>query len=160
MYALAYLLRVKGDPEGALRMCHEVLALRGPNLPDAHPMVAATLQVEGLSLMDLGRAREAEPPLRESLELRRKTLPPGHWLVAAAESSLGACVGARGRYGEAEGLLLRGYEGLRASRGDAHTLTVDARRRLVTLYKAWGKSDKAREYEAPVGQSAPGSGPR
>jgi serine/threonine protein kinase/tetratricopeptide (TPR) repeat protein len=160
MYALAYLLRVKGDPEGALRMCHEVLALRGPNLPDGHPMVAATLQVEGLSLMDLGRAREAEPFFRESLELRRRSLPPGHWLVAAAESSLGACLGARGRYGEAEGLLLRGYEGLKASRGDAHPLTIDTRRRLVTLYKAWGKPDRAREYEAPVGQSAHRSSPR
>jgi serine/threonine protein kinase/tetratricopeptide (TPR) repeat protein len=160
MYALAYLLRVKGDPEGALRMCREVLALRGPNLPNAHPMVAATLQVEGLSLMDLGRAREAEPLLRESLQLRRRSLPPGHWLIAAAESSLGACLVARGRYAEAEGYLLHGYEGLKASRGDAHALTVDARRRLVMLYKAWGKPAKTREYEATLGQAAAGSGPR
>jgi serine/threonine protein kinase/tetratricopeptide (TPR) repeat protein len=148
MYALSYLLRAKGDPGGAVRLCREVLALRGPNLPDAHPMVAATLQVEGLSLMDLHRVPEAEPLLRESLDLRRRSLPPGHWLIAAAESSLGACLVARGRFGEAEGYLLRGYEGLKTSRGDAHALTVDARRRLVTLYKVWGKPDKAREYEA------------
>ncbi len=151
MYALAYLLRVKGDPEGAASLCREVLALRGRVLPDAHPMVAAVLQVEGLSLIDLGKASEAEPLLRESLDLRRQSLPPGHWLIAAAESSLGACLVARGRYAEAEGLLLSGHQGLKASRGDAHTLTVDARRRLVTLYNAWGKPEKAAAYESGSG---------
>jgi serine/threonine-protein kinase len=160
MYALAFLLRAKGDPEGAARLCREVLALRGRVLPDGHPMVAAVLLVEGLSLMDLGRAREAEPLLRESLDLRRRSLPPGHWLIATAESALGACLVARGRFGEAEGLLLRGYEGLKASRGDAHTLTGDARRRLVTLYKAWGKPDKAWEYEALMSPSEHRSTPR
>lgn len=53
-------------------------ALRGRVLPEAHPMVAATMQVEGLSLMDLGQASEAEPLFRESSELRRQSLPPGH----------------------------------------------------------------------------------
>jgi tetratricopeptide (TPR) repeat protein len=143
MYALAYLLRTKGDPEGAARLCREVLALRGRVLPDEHPMVAATLQVEGLSLMDLGRPREAEPPLRQSLELRRKVLPPGHWLIAASESALGACLAARGRFREAERLLLHGYESLKASRGERHERTVEARQRLVALYEAWNRPDRA-----------------
>jgi tetratricopeptide (TPR) repeat protein len=150
MYALAYLLRAKGDPEGAARLCREVLALRGRVLPDVHPMVATMLQVEGLSLMDLGRAREAEPVLRESLELRRRALPAGHWLIASSESALGACLTARGRYPEAQTLLLRSYEGLRASRGDAHAGTVEARQRLVSLYAAWGKPEKAREWRPKV----------
>jgi len=66
-YALAGLLRTKHDPEGAVRECRQVLALRGRVLPDTHPMVAATQLVLGLALLDLGRAREAEPILRESL---------------------------------------------------------------------------------------------
>jgi serine/threonine-protein kinase len=151
MYALAYLLRAKGDPEGAARLCREVLALRGRVLPDAHPMVAATLQVEGLSLMDLGRARQAEPLLRESLDLRRRALPPGHWLIAASESALGACLVARGRFREAEGFLLHGYEGLRVSRGESHERTVEARRRLVTLYEAWNRPDRAAAWRVSGG---------
>jgi hypothetical protein len=96
--------------------------------------------------MDLGRAREAEPLLRESLELRQRALPPGHWLIAASESALNACLLARGQYGKSEAFLLRGYEGLRASRGDAHKRTVEARSRFVALYEAWGRPDRAAAF--------------
>jgi serine/threonine-protein kinase len=143
MYALAYLLRAKGDHEGAAGLSRDVLALRGRLLPDGHPMVAGTMQILGLSLVDLGRAREAEPLLRESLDLRRKALPPGHWLVSSSESVLGACLTAEGRYAEAEKLLLRAHTGLESSRGRDHARTVEARRRLVALYEAWGRPDRA-----------------
>jgi len=143
MYALAYLLRAKRDHEGAARLGRDILALRGRVLPDAHPMVAGAMQVLGMSLMDLGRAGEAEPVLRESLELRRRSLPPGHWLVASAESSLGSCLTAQRRFREAEPLLLHGFEGLKAARGEGHELTAEARRRLVGLYEAWGRPDRA-----------------
>lgn len=98
--------------------------------------------------MDLGRAREAEPLLRESLELRQRALPPGHWLIAASEIALGACLVADRRFGEAEALLLRGYEGLRASRGDAHERTIEARSRIIALYEAWGRPDRAAAFRA------------
>jgi serine/threonine-protein kinase len=143
MYALAYLLRAKRDHEGAARLGREILALRGRVLPDAHPMVAGAMQVLGMSLVDLGRPREAEPLLRESLELRRRALPAGHWLIASAESSLGSCLTAAGRFREAEPHLLHGLEGLKAARGEGHELTVEARRRLVALYEAWDRPDRA-----------------
>jgi serine/threonine protein kinase/Tfp pilus assembly protein PilF len=143
MYALAYLLRAKGDHEGAARLGRDILALRGRSLADAHPMVAGAMQILGMSLMDLGRAGEAEPLLRESLRLRRRALPPGHWLVASAESTLGACLTAERRFPEAEALLLRAHAGLEASRGQDHERTVEARQRLVTLYEAWGRPDRA-----------------
>jgi tetratricopeptide (TPR) repeat protein len=148
MYALAYLLRAKGDHEGAARLGREILALRGRVLPDAHPMVAGAMQVLGTSLMDLGRAGEAEPVLRESLKLRRGALPRGHWLIASAESTLGSCLTAERRFPEAEPLLLRGFEGLKATRGEGHDLTQDARRRLVALYEAWGRPDRAAAWRA------------
>ena len=132
-----------GDAEAAFRECQQVLALRGRVLPEGHPMVAAALQVAGLSLLDLGRAHEAEPPLRESLELRRKALPPGHWLVASSESVLGACLTAERRFPEAEALLLRAHAGLLSSRGPDHERTVEARQRLVALYEAWGRPGRA-----------------
>jgi serine/threonine protein kinase len=147
-YALASLLRARGDAEGALRECRQVLALRGRVLPDAHPMVAAVQQIAGLALLDLGRAREAEPLLRESLRLRRQALPPGHWLIASSESVLGACLTAEGQYREAEGLLLRAHTGLESSRGRDHARTAEARRRLVELYEAWGRPDRASAWKS------------
>jgi tetratricopeptide (TPR) repeat protein len=145
-YALAGLLRRRGDPEGALALSRQVLALRGRTLPDGHPMVAASLQTAGLSLMDLGRAREAEPLLRESLALRRRVLPPDHWLLASAESVLGACLTAEHRYREAEALLLHAAASLEASRGGSHERTVEARKRLVALYEAWGRPQRAASW--------------
>jgi non-specific serine/threonine protein kinase/serine/threonine-protein kinase len=149
MYALAYLLRAKHDPEGAARLGREVLALRGRTLPDTHPMLAGSMMVVGLSLLDLHRAGEAEPLFRECLRLRQESLPPGHWLIASAESILGECLTAERRYAEAEALLLRSRASLEAERkssGDPRV--VQATERLVALYDAWGKPDKAAEWRA------------
>jgi tetratricopeptide (TPR) repeat protein len=149
-YALASLLRARGDAEGAIRECRLVLALRGRVLPEAHPMVAAVQQTLGLALMDLGRAREAEPLVRDSLRLRQQALPPGHWLIASSESVLGACLTAERRYPEAETLLLRAHAGLVTSRGPDHERTVEARHRLVALYEAWGRPDRAAAWRDPA----------
>ena len=139
LYALAGLLRARGQPAQAEALCGEALALRGRVLPDSHPMVAALLQVRGLSLLDLGRAREAEPMLRESLELRRATLPPEHWQLASSESVVGACLTALRRFPEAETLLLHAHQRLLAALGPTHARTLETRKRLVSLYEAWGK---------------------
>ena len=148
MYALAYLLRSRGAAREAEALCREALALRGRVLPDSHPMVAGVLQVLGLSLVDQGRAGEAEPLLRESLELRRRALPAGHWLIASSEGILGDCLAKRGRFVEAEALLLRSLERLAGSMGEDHERAVEARRKLVTLYEAWGKPSKADRFRA------------
>jgi serine/threonine protein kinase/tetratricopeptide (TPR) repeat protein len=150
LYALAYLLRSRGAAAEAEALSREALALRGRVLPDEHPMVAAVLQVLGLSLLDRSRGAEAEPVLRESLALRRAALPEGHWLVASSEGVLGDCLSRRGRYREAEPLLLRAHEALAAHFGPAHERAVEARKRLVALYEAWGRpADAARFRQAP-----------
>jgi tetratricopeptide (TPR) repeat protein len=148
VYALAYLLRSRGAAREAEALCREALALRGRVLPDSHPMVAAILQVLGLSLVEQGRPVEAEPALRESLELRRRGLPAGHWLIASSEGVLGDCLAKRGRFGEAEALLLRSLGQLAGSMGEDHERAVEARRKLVALYEAWGKPSRADRFRA------------
>ena len=143
LYALASLLRTRGEPAQAEALCREGLGLRGKVLPDTHPMVAALLQVRGLSLLDLKRAKEALPLLRESLALRQAVLPAEHWLLASSESVGGACLTALGRFAEAEALLLRANERLTKALGPSHERTVETRRRLVSLYEAWGRPHQA-----------------
>jgi tetratricopeptide (TPR) repeat protein len=152
---LAYLLRSRGGAREAEALCREALALRGRVLPDAHPMVAAVLQVLGLSLVEQGRAAEAEPVLRESLELRRRALPAGHWLIASSEGILGDCLAKRGRFVEAEAWLLRSLDELAGSMGEDHERAVEGRRRLVALYEAWGKTSKADRFRAAATAAAP-----
>jgi non-specific serine/threonine protein kinase/serine/threonine-protein kinase len=154
MYALAYLLRDRGDPAGAAQLGRDVLALRGRVLADRHPMIAGAMQIVGLSLLDLGQPDEAERLLRESLALRQQALPSGHWLTASSESILGQCLVTMRRFEEAEALLLRGEAGLASSRGRDDARAVKARERLVTLYLAWNKPDKAAEWR----KTLPGAG--
>jgi len=157
-YALAGLLRRRGDPAAALAESRQVLAQRGRALPEGHPMVAATLQTAGLSLVDLGRPRAAEPLLRDSLALRRRALPAGHWLIASSESVLGACLAAQRRFAEAEPLLLQAAAGLEKSRGRDHERTLEARQRLVALYEAWGRPDRAAAWRDPAARASPSPG--
>ncbi len=139
LYALAGLLRTRGEAAQAEALAREALALRGSVLPDTHPMVAALLQVRGLSLVDLGRAKQALPLLRESLVLRQAVLPGDHWLLASSESAVGACLTALGRFSEAEALLIGANERLAAALGPSHERTLEARRRLDSLYEASGR---------------------
>ena len=64
---------------------------------------------------------------------------------------LGACLTAERRYPEAEALLLRAHAGLETSRGRDHERTVETRERLVALYEAWGRPDRAAPWRAGAG---------
>jgi hypothetical protein len=60
----------------------------------------------------------------------------------------GACLTEVGRYERAEELLLAAYPVLRQVMGEQNMRTELAVRRLVKLYEAWGKPEKAAEYRA------------
>ena len=92
--------------------------------------------------------------MRESLELRRRALPAGHWQIASSESCPRGCLTAAGRYREAEGLLLRAHAALAEALGETHERTLDARKRLVALYEAWGRPSKADRFRARAAAAA------
>ena len=146
-YNYAALLQARGEQARALQLADDVLALRGKTLQEGHPMVAACLQVRGLALAATGKADDAEAALRDSLAVRTRSLPPSHWLIASSQSVLGEhLLRHQHRYPEAEPLLLAGYEGLRARLGPGDPRTRAGLTRVVALYDAWGKRDKARPY--------------
>ena len=73
-------------------------------------------------------------------------------------SLLGAALAGQKKYAEAEPLLIAGYAGLkaRAARIPAPTAShvAAAAARIVLLYEAWSKPDKAVEWRTKLGQSA------
>ena len=140
-----------GKAEPLLR---EVLKDRRRALPPGHPELAAALVMLGKALLGAGRAQEAEPPLREALEIRRKALPKGHWLTANTESLLGGCLSAQGRYAEAEPLLLGSYPAFASTQGVPPQRAREALDRIVALYQAWGKPEKAAQWRAQRPSSA------
>jgi len=100
----------------------------------------------GVAALGLGQTSAAEPLLLEATRWSERSLPPDSWRRARAQSAWGECLVALGRYDQAESTLLNAHEVLVAQVGEKSTAAVDTTRRLVRLYKAWGKPSKAAKY--------------
>jgi tetratricopeptide (TPR) repeat protein len=83
-YNYADFLYQRGEYQESVRLCREVLALRGHTLPDI-PLVTATCSFWE-RLDPPGNPVSASPHSR-GLRLRQQTLPANHWLIASAESA-------------------------------------------------------------------------
>ncbi len=113
---------------------------------------AQDLEDQAGALIRNGRHAEAEPILRESLAIRQK-VQPDDWTTYFVRSSLGSSLLGQKKYGEAESDLLQAYEGLKARERQIPTLfakafLADAAGRIIRLYEAWGKTEKAAEWRA------------
>jgi eukaryotic-like serine/threonine-protein kinase len=97
-------------------------------------------------LLSQKKPAEAELKLRECLSIRQKA-QPDDWTTFDAKSMLGEALLDQKKYADAESLLLSGYEGMKKHEDkipspDKPRLTK-ALERLVRLYEAWDKKDKA-----------------
>jgi serine/threonine protein kinase len=146
LYQLGVCLVDKGEGKQAALLLQEALQIQRKALPEGHCYIGGSLAALGWALTMDGRAKEAEPLLGECLQIRRRTLPKGHWLTANAESLLGGCLTARKRYQEAEQLLLSGFAALKAAQGAPRKRIEQALDRIIALYEAWGKPEKAAEW--------------
>jgi hypothetical protein len=92
--------------------------------------------------------------LRECLAIREKKLPDD-WLRFNTMSLLGGALLGQGRYDEAEPLITHGYEGMEVRAAKIPALSkprlAEAAVRVVRLYEAWGKPEKAGAWKARLG---------
>src|SRR5262249_53000028 len=82
------------------------------------------------------------------------------WERFATQSELGASLLSRSEFVEAEPLLLRGYQGLvdraAAIPWESRPALDEAGRRIIRLYRDWGKPDKEAEWQQKLlGGSSP-----
>ncbi|MDQ3013059.1 MAG: serine/threonine-protein kinase, partial [Acidobacteriota bacterium] len=148
IHNLAALFYEKGEYASAEPLFRQALALRRQKLPPGHIDTSTSLTGLGLLLTTRRQTAEAEPMLREAVEIRRKNFPGSDWRIAESESVLGECLLVQRRFAEAEPLLIGGYELLKAKRGEREPRTRQARARLVKLYQAWSKPERAAQYRA------------
>jgi serine/threonine protein kinase/lipopolysaccharide biosynthesis regulator YciM len=151
---LACAYDARGEAGRAESMLRAVLAARKKKLGAGHPEVAQTLSALGRNLLGQRKWAEAEPPLREALaiwEARR----PDDWSRPDTQSSLGESLFGQGRFAEAEPPLLAGYEGLKAREAtlaaQAKGRLAEAGERIVRLYTARGRPEKASEWRETLG---------
>ena len=159
--ALSHVLIAERRLDEAASSLEEALDIARASLGNDHQLVA--IYSINLASVQFSRrkAAEAEPLLREGLRIRtqapeivpsrRRTLPDDDWSLGATKSLLGATLISLGRYNEAETVLLDARNDL-ASHGTPQPAAMRATlTRLVSLYVAWGKRDRAENYRALLG---------
>ena len=125
---------------------------------DGHRDVTAAMVRLAEILLKKGNAAAAGDLLREGRPVLAKLLPPKSWRLALVDSTLGGCLLASkpARMADAEPLLLDGYKTLVAAFGANDPRSKQAQSRIVALYEAWGKPDRAVKFRAlPVPQGVP-----
>ena len=145
---LGLLLRDKGDLDQAIALFREVTELDRKNLGEDHPYVAGRMNNLASTLGRKGDTAAAEELFRQSLVIQRKNFPEKSWQIATTKILLAGCLQQGEKYPEAESLGLEAFPIIKDSYGLTHARTQAALRRLITLYEAWGKPDKAAEYKA------------
>lgn len=90
---------------------------------------------------------KAEATVREAI--RRQDYQEGDaWRRQSMRSVLGSALAAQGRFREAEDLLTSSYAAMIEAPGVGHPSTQEARQRLVELYEAWDKPERAADYRS------------
>jgi len=145
---LALLMRDKGDFDQAITLFREVIDLDRKNLGDEHPYVANAMRNLAAALGKKGDYKSAEELFRQALKIQRKTFAEKSWEIATTKLLLGACYTEGKRFEEAEPLLLEAFPIIEKDFGINHPRAQAAVKRLIGLYEAWGKPEKAAEYTA------------
>jgi tetratricopeptide (TPR) repeat protein len=147
---LAMLTSRFGDPADAIRLCEEFLAR--PDLTDRHrPNILGTL---GVARIRQGKHAEAEVPLREAWEILKRTRPR-HWAIWGTASRLGEAIAGQGRFEEAEPFLVDAYTKMKPPNAPwPLSRKREALERVVKLYEAWDKPEKAAEWRARLESGA------
>jgi serine/threonine protein kinase/tetratricopeptide (TPR) repeat protein len=143
---LAWIRSDRGDLEGSVELYEQVLEMQRELLGNEHLNVAVTLANMGMNLDMMGDFSRAKSLFEEALRIHRKSSNADDWHLANSQSHYGTCLTHLGLYEQAEANLLAAQEVLQANLGKEHTRTRRNVRRLVELYEAWGKPDKAAEY--------------
>jgi tetratricopeptide (TPR) repeat protein/tRNA A-37 threonylcarbamoyl transferase component Bud32 len=130
------------------------LARRRKGVKAASPLLAPDLVALGRNLLYQERWSEAEPILRESVVIFEKAMPDD-WSHFDALSMLGESLAGQQRYDEAEPALVAGYEGMAARESQIpvaqRSYVCEAAERVVRLYEAWDKPQKAAEWKMKAG---------
>ena len=147
--SLGYLyLAQHRDTDAEVVFRDAVIGLRESPGPQ-HPSTLLALESLGAVYLSEHKYADAEHVLREAMAGREK-VTPASWRRFDAQSMLGGALMGQRHFDEAERPILDGYTGMqqRASSIPAYnrdSLTSGGQR-IVDLYTAWGKPDKAAEW--------------
>ncbi len=143
----------EGKQELAEKTLIEALAIDQKAHPDER-VTRTCLTALGRLRLTQQRYAEAESLLREAMSgTGNQNLQL--WDTFDRQCLLGASLLGQGKFADAEPLLVAGYEDLKklSPAIAVDTNLPEAGQRLVGLYSAWGKPDKAREWQLKLASS-------
>ena len=153
MNGLATSLSLRGKWAAGEPVFREALERARKSLGPKDPRLSGFMAPLGQSLIEQGKWLDAEPVLRECMAIREK-LQPDDWSTFNTRSLLGASLLGQKKFAEAEPLVLSGYEGLKAREArippQGKPRLKEAAERVVKLYEAWEKKDKAADWRAKL----------
>ncbi|HKH49004.1 MAG TPA: tetratricopeptide repeat protein [Thermoanaerobaculia bacterium] len=150
---LAGTLRREGKLAEAEARNEEALALSRPALGRDHPAVARQEVSLAHIYLDQGRPAAARSLLLHVLEVQQQSYAAGDWRLGTTQSLLGAASTRLSRFAEAEPYLLRAFDLLPVPPGSEGPKARESRanrERLIALYEAWGRPEKAAIYRSPL----------
>lgn len=148
---LGLTLMDQGNHAAAEPLLRRALAVFRKNAGDRHYYTASSVCNLAYLLQLRHRNEEAEALFREGLPLLEASVPPGHPDIAVQRGRFGALLAALSNWAEAEPLLIASYENLNQRLGAAHRDTREAAGRLVQLYEAWQRPERATPYRPVAG---------
>jgi len=147
---LAGVVRRAGRYEEAEPLYVEAFELRRQVLGEDHPYTIDSLRGLGLLRAEQGRYEEAEELLTESLERRRRVQGREHKRTIQNMVQLGWVYTKQQRYNEAEALLLDAFELSDRVLGPLNRDTIRSIDKIIKLYEAWNKPEKAKQWRAKL----------
>jgi serine/threonine protein kinase len=156
VWALAGLYVQMKTPEKGESLLRELLDFQKQHgQADSLPLpYATTLEFLARNLLQQRKWAAAEALLRECLSIRENKEPLMMSNRFSTKSLLGASLVGQEKYADAEPYLLQGYQGLADAAKNYPGLgpipVPDAAERLVQLYVATGKKDKADEWRTKL----------
>jgi tetratricopeptide (TPR) repeat protein len=148
LHNLSLSLIEQGRRAEAAASLSEAMTIARATSGDDHPLTATVMVAQARLRLARQDAEAAEPLLRRALEIRQRAFAENDWRAATVRSLLGASLTRLGRYAEAEAQLLDAHRVLQNARGRMGREAPATRARLVTLYEAWDRPDKAAPYRA------------
>jgi hypothetical protein len=146
---LAALYSLRNDMKKLAPVLIESLAITRSRYGPENGLTAGANQAVGAFFVHQHEFAKAEPYLRETLACFVKPeYDPWHGLHV--EGLLGTCLVGQKKYTEAEKRLLAACKGMKVRQGNVPPAYKPAlagvMERLIQLYDAWGKKDKAEEW--------------
>lgn len=144
---LGHIRQIRGDAVEAESLYRKALEIADQTLKPDHPDRAVYLRHLAFALLTQRKLTEAEARARESVAIFQAQQPDS-WRLADAQSVLGGCLAAQRHFQEAEPLLVESYKRLAQDKGEGAKLVAEVLKRIVDLYVAWGRPDRAAPYQA------------